>query len=276
MKLKALSMLAALLLVTGLSACSSSDDASDDTTTTEAERTDDTSDDTADDEGEDVDEAEAALEKIERNFGLNKKDDDSSDTTDSDDTLDSDLTSGLSDEEQECVVDSLAGDEDLLAIAEDIESASPEDQSLVLQVFYSCLSPESLELVLADFTAGLGVDVTPDEADCILSTMISDPATVSVLFSGAEASPEDLAFTVGVVFGCLSPESQVSFIETSLGDTGLTAEQNTCLAEALVADEELLATIVTLGIDPTYEPDATETQALVDMFVGCGVDPSTL
>ncbi len=110
----------------------------------------------------------------------------------------------------------------------------------------------------------------------VIRTMISDPATVSVLFSGAEASPEDLAFTVGVVFGCLSPESQVSFIETSLGDTGLTAEQNTCLAEALVADEELLATIVTLGIDPTYEPDATETQALVDMFVGCGVDPSTL
>lgn len=268
MKLKFLSLTVALTLVLAVSACSSSDDASDDedTTTTEEESPDTTEEDEEEPPADDTDAAEAALDKIESNFGLTKK----APADDTDDTSDTSDIEGLTEEESECVVDELAGDEELLAIAEEIETADPEDQSLVLQVFYGCLGPDSRALMIEEFTTGFGLDVSTDEADCILSTMISDPATVAVIFSGGEPAPEDLAFTVGAIFGCLTPESQVAFFAESFAGSGLTDAQATCVAEGVVADEELLIAILETSVSTGAELDPTATAALEAIAVGCG------
>lgn len=171
MKIKALALLSALLLVVGLSACSSSDDSSkdDDTTTTEetTETTeDDSSDTTEEEEEEEVDKAEAALDKIESNFGLSKKD--PSDSTDETTGDDSEVTdSGLTPDEEECLVDALSADPDLLEVIDTLETASVEDQAAVLDVMFECVDPSVLGVAFAEGIAEANPSLTTADALCL-------------------------------------------------------------------------------------------------------------
>lgn len=223
MKLKALSLAAAMLLILGLSACSSSDDASDeeDTTTTEEESPDTTEDDSSDttdeDTDDDTDAAEAALDKIESNFGLTKKDpsDSTDDTTDdtSDDTTVSD--SGLTPEEEECLVAELTDNPDLLEVIDALDTASVEDQAAVLDVMFECIDPSVLGVAFAQGIAESSPSLTADDALCL-----------------------------GDAFANLPPE--------------------------------IIAELLLLNSDPTYEPSLDAQDAVLTLFTDCGVDPATL
>lgn len=284
MKRQLLAVLAALFLLVGLVGCSSDDSSSkpddteqDDTDTTAEEDEPDTTEDTEDEKSD----AEAALEKIESNLGLSKKDpDDDPDTTEDEDdpdtTVDDEITSGLTDDEADCVVGALEDEPDLIDIVSDLDNADPEDQALVLQTFYACLEDDSKAILFESFAESFGFDISPEEADCMFTSLISDPATVAVLLSGDEPADEDMAFAVGVVFGCLSPETQQAVFTEAFASTGLPADQIDCLATAVSSDPDLLALILALGLDPTTEIDDTSAQALADLFLGCGVDPSAL
>jgi len=175
-KLKLLALLAALLLVFGAAACSSDDSSSgDDTTTTEEEDEETTTTEEEEEEEEpDADAAEAALEKVERNFGLTKREPD--DTTDetTDDTTDDTTTDtgdlgieGLSEDEQACLLDALAADPALLELAESIDSASVEEQAALLDVMFQCIDPSILGTVFAQGIAESSPSVTAEQAQCL-------------------------------------------------------------------------------------------------------------
>ncbi len=191
MKLKALSLAAALLLVLGLSACSSSDDASDgasddkDTTTTEDDSSDTTEDetDTTEDSG-DTDKAEAALDKIESNFGLSKKDPgDSTDDTDPDSTDDTSVSDGgLTPDEEDCLVEALSDDPDLLDVIDSLDTAPVEDQAAVLDVMFTCVDPSVLGVAFAQGIAESSPSLSDDDALCLGDGFTSlPPETIAEL-----------------------------------------------------------------------------------------------
>lgn len=186
MSRKLLPFLFAFLLLGAAVGCSSSeDDAGDDegtTTTAEDSGSEDEGGDEGEEEGEDegddgeTDKAEAALEEITKNFGITKKDPDSS-SDDGDDPSEDEGDdgetdtgfddSGLSADEEDCLLEALLENPDLLDIAENAETATVEEQAELLDVLFACVDPSVLGDAFAEGIAESVPGLTADEATCL-------------------------------------------------------------------------------------------------------------
>ena len=110
----------------------------------------------------------------------------------------------------------------------------------------------------------------------MLDAFSENPELFAALDEDELTDPDLMVDVIGVAKDCLDPdELAATFTEGMLegSDVELTPEQAGCLGDELLADDDLLAVLLVLGIDPDATPTADQIGPLFELFATCDLAP---